>query len=152
MIYPSTTTLREIRAAGPCGIRKADNCGWGKLLSGLGEKHRKPNLDREVTVLEVLTINGFDDALWILRVPSLDRLSRHFKAWCAEQVLPIFEEYRPGDIRVRNQIAMMRNDDATADERAAAWDAARDAARATAWDAASDAQERQLRGMIGGGV
>jgi len=144
MIYPSTTTLREIRAAGPCGIRKADNCGWGELLSGLGEKHSKPNLDREVTVLDVLTINGFDDALWVLRVPSLDRLSRHFQAWCVEQVLPIFAKFRPDDRRVHNQIAMLRNDAATAGDRGAARDAA--------WDAARDAQERQLRGMIGGVV
>jgi len=159
--FHSTTTLREIRAAGPCGIRKADNCGWGRLLAGLGEPHSKPNLDREVTVLEVLTINGLDDAIWVLRCPSLDRLSRHFRAWCAEQVLHNFEADRPDDPRVRNQISMLRNDDASAAASAAARAAARAAADA-AWAAASAAasaaesaaaraaQERQLRLMIGG--
>lgn len=140
--FHSTTTLREIRAAGPCGIRKTDNCGWGKLLAGLGEPHSKPNLDREVTVLEVMTINGLDDAIWVLRCPSLDRLSRHFQAWCAEQALHHFEVERPDDPRILNQIAMLRNDAASQDDRAAARDAAGAAAGA--------AQDRQLRLMIGG--
>ena len=88
-------------------------------------------------------------------------LSRHFQAWCAEQMLEIFEPERPDDARVHEHIAMLRNDVATPEERAAAraaaravaWDAARDAARAAAravaWDAAWDAQERQFRRMIG---
>jgi hypothetical protein len=124
----------------------------------------------------VLDSNGLDDALWVLSyaMPD-DRLARHFQAWCAEQVLPIFEAACPGDMRVRDQIAMLRNDAASDAERAAAWAAARaaaraaasdaawaardaasaaasDAARAAAWAAASDAaraaQEKQLRKML----
>jgi hypothetical protein len=143
MGFHSTTTLREIRAASPCGIRKGDSGGWANLLRGLDEPHGKPNLDREVTVLEVWEINNFDDALWVLRCPSLERLSRHFGAWCAEHVLHLFEAERPGDLRPMQAIAVARDDSATPEERAAArtaaWAAAGTAARAAAWAAAGTA-------------
>jgi hypothetical protein len=128
--------------------------------------------NESLPLLTVLDINGLDDAIWVLSyaMPD-DRLARHFQAWCAEQVLPLFVADRPNDNRVANQIAMLRNDIATDGERAAAraaaeaaaawgaaWDAAaRAAARAAAawgaaWDAARDAQERQLRALIGGAL
>lgn len=166
MQYHTQTTLAEIRAQGPC------EDGWTKLLAHLGKTKAD---DEPLDLLTILDSNGLDDALWCLRVPSLERLSRHFQAWCAEQVLPIFERERPDDMRVRNQIAMLRNDDASDQERdaardaawdaaryaawdaardaarAAAWAAARAAARAAAWDAAAwDAQEKQLRKMLAG--
>ena len=168
MNYASTTTLNEIRSQRPC------KDGWEKLLSGIGKTIAD---DEPLSLLTILDINGLDDALWCLRVPSLDRLSRHFQAWCADQVLHVFEAERPSDSRVRDQIAMLRNDSATDAARAAAldaaraaaraaaldaaraaaraaaldaaWDAARAAAWAAAWAAALDAQERQLREMIG---
>jgi hypothetical protein len=140
-----TTTLNAIRMACPCKE------GWENLLSHLG----KTKADEEpLPLLTILDSNGLDDALWVLfhvMQPEHDRLSRHFQAWCAEQVLHLFEEKCPGDTRVRAQIAMLRNDAATPDKRtaaraaarAAAWDAAwvaaRDAARAAAGDAAGDA-------------
>ena len=154
--YASTTTLRRIRCAQPC----AD--GWQKLLDHLGKTSAD---DEHLDLLTVLDSNGLDDALWVLSyaMPD-DRLARHFQAWCAEQVLPIFEAERPGDMRVRDQIAMLRNDgamaaamDAARDAAmAAAWDAAWDAARAAAsaaasaaaWDAARASQEKQLRKML----
>jgi hypothetical protein len=154
MEYNSITTLNEIRAHAPCEE------GWEKLLSHLGKTKAD---DEPLALLTIIESNGFDDALWCLRAKSLDRLSRHFQAWCAEQVLHHFEAERPNDMRVLDQIAMLRNDDATESERDAAWDAARDAARAAArdaardaaWDAAWDAQEKQwdaqekqLRSMI----
>ena len=162
--YASTTTLARIRAASPC------EDGWRKLLGSLGKTGAD---DEPLDLLTVLDSNGLDDALWVLSyaMPD-DRLARHFRAWCAEQVLHLFEAERPNDTRVRDQIAMLRNDEA--DEaagdaaRAAAWDAAGDAARAAAlaaaraaagdaaraaagdaaWDAARDAQEKQLRQML----
>ena len=134
MTYHHHTTLNEIRAAGPC----LD--GWTKLLKHLGKTQAD---DEPLDLLTILDSNGFDDALWCLRVPSLERLSRHYQAWCAEQVLHLFEADHPDDTRVRDQIAMLRRDDATDAERAAASDAARAAAsaaaRAAAWAAASDA-------------
>lgn len=129
MEYASTTTLNRIRAASPC------QDGWTKLLKHLGKTTAD---DEPLDLLTILDINGMDDALWVLSyaMPD-DRLARHFQAWCAEQVLPIYEAKHPGDTRVRNQIEMLRDDDATDD----ATDAARDAAWA--------AQEAHLRKMVG---
>ena len=166
--YASTTTLNAIRAASPC------EDGWTKLLAHLGKTRAD---DEPLELLTVLDSNGLDDALWVLsRAMPDDRLARHFQAYCAEQVLHIFEAQHPGDRRVREQIAMLRNDDATPKERTAARAAARAAAsvtasaaasvtasatawntaRAAAWAAASvggltasAAQEKQLRKMIG---
>jgi hypothetical protein len=128
-----TTTLNAIRAASPC------KDGWEKLLSHLGKTKAD---DKALPLLTILDSNGLDDALWVLSnamLPEHDRLSRRFQAWCAEQVLHLFEEKRPGDTRVRAQIAMLRNDGATPDERVAERVAAGDAARAAAGDAARDA-------------
>ena len=129
--YQSTTTLSRIRDEEPC------KDGWAKLLAHLGKTAAD---DEPLDLLTVLDSNGLDDALWVLScaMPE-DRLARHFQAWCAEQVLPIFEAELPGDMRIRNQIAMLRNDAASDAERAAASDAAWAAARAAASDAASDA-------------
>ena len=146
--YHSTTTLNAIRKASPC------EKGWLKLLKHLGKTKAD---DEPLDLLTVLDSNGLDDALWVMSYAKPDdRLARHFQAWCAEQVLPIFEAERPNDRRVRDQIAMLRNDDATYEDRATVWDAARTAARATvrasawasAWTAARNAQERQLRKML----
>ena len=155
MTFCTTTTLNEIRACKPC------EDGWQKLLKHLGKTKAD---DDPLEILTVLESNGLDDALWCLRVPSLERLSRHFQAWCAEQCLHLFEAERPKDNRVRHQIEVIRNDAASAAERAAAraaardaaWDAAWAAERAAAWaaraaaqGAARTAQESQLRKMIG---
>ena len=163
MAYKSTTTLAAIRAASPC------EPGWKKLLAALG----KTKADNEpLDLLTVLNSNGMDDALWVMSfaMPD-DQLARHFQAWCAEQVLHIFEAVRPDDRRVRDQIEMLRRDDATKAERdaaraaadaaawaaaGAAWDAAEaaDAARAAAeaaW-AARAAQESRLRKMLNEGA
>ena len=137
--YQSTTTLNRIRDALPCRE------GWEKLLAHLGKTKAD---DEPLQLMTVLDSNRLDDALWVLSyaMPD-DRLARHFQAWCAEQVLLIFEAERPTDTRVRDQIAMLRNDEATAAARdaaraaarAAAQDAAQDAAWAAAWAAAQDA-------------
>ena len=156
LAYKSTTTLAAIRAASPC------ESGWKKILATLG----KTKADNEpLDLLTVLNSNGLDDALWVMSfaMPD-DRLARHFQAWCAEQVLHIFEAVRPDDRRVRDQIEMLRRDDATKAERDAAMDAVRDAAMDAvrdaamdaamdavmdaAWDAAMDAQESRLRKML----
>jgi len=140
------TTLDEIRSKRPC----ID--GWGKLLASLG----KTAADNEpLPLLSVLDSNGLGDALWVLSFvmqPEHDRLSRHFQAWCAKQVLYLFETKHPTDNRVRDQIKMLRNDSATQEKRDTARAAARDAAWDAAWDAARDAawdaQEKQFRKML----
>ena len=129
--YHSTTTLNAIRKASPC------EKGWLKLLKHLGKTKAD---DEPLDLLTVLDSNGLDDALWVMSYAKPDdRLARHFQAWCAEQVLPIFEAERPNDRRVRDQIAMLRNDDATYEDRAAARAAAEAAARAASWAAARTA-------------
>ena len=126
--YASTTTLNAIRAASPC------EDGWTELLAHLGKTRAD---DEPLELLTVLESNGLNDALWVLSYAMPDnRLARHFQAWGAEQVLHIFEAERPNDRRVREQIAMLRNDDATPIAIPAAKAAAWAAARATARDAA----------------
>lgn len=111
MTYNTTTTLAAIRKADPC------HDGWTKLLKHLGKSKAD---DEPLDLLTVLNSNGIDDALWVLSyaMPD-DRLARHFQAWCAEQVLHVFEAEHPDDTRVRDQIAMLRNDSASDSERAA---------------------------------
>lgn len=129
--YASTTTLRRIRDASPC------EDGWKKLLKHLGKTAAD---DEPLDLLTVLNSNGLDDALWVLSFAMPDgRLARHFQAWCAEQVLHLFEAERPNDGRVRAQIETLRNDDAKEEERKAAWRAAWGAAMDAAWGAAKDA-------------
>jgi hypothetical protein len=145
MPYASSTTLAAIRAASPC------EDGWRKLLGALGKTSAD---DEPLDLLTVLDSNGLDDALWVLSyaMPD-DRLARHFQAWCADQVLHLFEAECPDDTRVRDQIAMLRNDEADDAARAAAWAAARAAAwgrrtgrrRAAAWAAARDAARAAAR-------
>jgi len=134
--YASTTTLAAIRAAHPC------EGGWRKLLGHLGKTAAD---DESLPLLTVLDSKGLDDALWVLsKAMPDDRLARHFGAWCAEQVLHLFEAERPEDMRPRQAIAVARDDDATEEQRAAAgaaaWAAAEAAARvaagAAAWAAA----------------
>jgi hypothetical protein len=141
MNYTTTTTLNRIREASPC----ADE--WAKLLAYLGKTQAD---DEPLELLTVLDSNGYDDALWVLShaMPD-DRLARHFQAWCADQVLHVFEAKNPGDTRVRDQIAMLRNDDATDEEREVArravWVTASTdaelAAKAAAWRDVGDASE-----------
>jgi hypothetical protein len=132
MEYASTTTLAAIRAQSPC-----EN-GWRTLLAHLGKTAAD---DEPLPLLTVLDSNGLDDALWVLScaMPD-DRLARHFQAWCAEQVLHLFERERPNDKRVRHQIATLINDRADAAARAAARAAAGAAARASARAAARAAR------------
>ena len=120
----TTTTLNAIRAQQPC------HDGWTKLLAHLGKSKAD---DAPLLLLTILDSNDLDDTLWVLQNTKCDeRLSRHFGAWCAEQVLHIFEAAMPGDMRPRNAIAAARNDNLD--------DAAGAAARAAAWDAAGGAR------------
>ncbi len=153
MTYHAYTTLNVIRVHIPC------EDGWEKLLAHLGKTEAD---DEPLHLLTILESNGLNDALWCLQAKSLDRLSRHFQAWCAEQVLHLFEAERPDDTRVRDQIAMLRNDEATQEQRAAARAAAHHAARAVlgaaaawnaawaaAWDNAWDAARAAARAVLG---
>ena len=131
MNYADTayTTLNAIKAANAC------EGGYRKLCKALGKTKAD---DEPVSLISILDSNGLDDALWVLSyaMPGAERLARHFQAWCAEQVLHLFESERPGDMRVRDQIEMLRRDDATSEERSAARVAALAATLAAARGAA----------------
>lgn len=134
--YNSTTTLRRIREGSPESGRACKR-GYTKLIKTLGKTKGD---DGPVTVLQVLDSNGLNDAIWVLSyaMPD-DRLARHFQAWCAEQVLHLFEAEFPGDMRVRDQIAMLRNDSATEEQREVARAAALAAAGRALWGASQAA-------------
>ena len=136
----SQTTLNAIRAHSPC------KPSWEKLLAGLGKTKAD---DEPLPLLQILDILNLDDVLLVLQITKCDdRLSRHFGAWCAEQVLHLFETAMPGDMRPRQAIECTRNDIATQEDRAAAWDDARAATRADAWADAWEKQEAHLRKML----
>ena len=146
------TTLNQILKHNPCGQNPSDKEGWMKLLNYLG----KTEPDNEpLPILTILESNGFEDALWALKVvEGYDREIRLFLCWCACQLLSDFEHYYPRNTNIRYCIetsALYAEglEGAVARDAAknAAWDAARDvardvaraAARAAAWTAAWDA-------------
>lgn len=94
-----TTTLHQIRLAGPCGTRpvsyanpgdisgKPELTGWLKLLAGLEAKYGKPYEWGEVLPFEdIVEINGLADALWCCRTrPDHNDSWQVFDAWCVTQ-------------------------------------------------------------------
>lgn len=124
------TTLNAIRVHQPC----AD--GWAKLLAHLG-KTRADNQPLHITT--VLDSNGVGDALWCLRaVTGHQREIRLYAVWCARQVQHLMTD--PRSIAALDVAERHANGQATDDELAAAWAAARDAA-----NAARAAQSAELR-------
>ena len=144
-----TTSFRLLHDAGACKERYRF---LAKALGGIKAYGR----DTPITLLQILDINGFDDALWALRAcDDAETFSRLLACDYAEHVLPIFETQYPDDDRPRKAIAVSRrhaHGEATDAELSAAWAAwhaagadARDAARAAgaaawaAWHAAGAA-------------
>ena len=91
------TTFRKIKSFNPCKV------GWDKLM----ELNPEKDMDKEVTILEILNHNGVKDAFWALR-------TQEYKDYCliladvAESVLHIFEEKYPNDKRPRKAINAIR--------------------------------------------
>ena len=147
-----TTTLRKIRAAGPCGMRLEDGqrVGYLKLRHHLGKGYGDAT---PVDIATILDSNGLDDALWCLRaVDGHAREMRLYAVWCARQVQSLMED--PRSVTALDVAERYANGAASDDELAAArdaasaastwaaasaasaWAAARDSARAAAWCAA----------------
>lgn len=122
-------TLSAIRQHSPC----AD--GWQKLLAHLG----KTKADDEPLLLStILESNGLDDALWCLRALPAEH-NNAVRLLVCDLVEPALAFVPKGEARPRQAVETARRfarGEATDEELAAAWDAARDAASATAWDAA----------------
>ena len=134
-IQTMQTTLNKIKLHSPC------KDGWEKLLNHLNKTQSD---DESLELRTILESNGLHDTIWALRaVECKDKEIRLFAADCAELVLPIFEKDYPNDKRPSLAIQAARdyaNGLITMEElRAAASDAASDAAWAAASDAASDA-------------
>ena len=164
-----TTSFRLLHDAGACKERYRF---LAKALGGIKAYGR----DTPITLLQILNINGLDDALWALRAcPDSDTFARLLACDYAEHVLRIFETRYPDDYRPREAIAVSRRyarGEATEAEltaagyaTGAAWDAAGYAtgaagdaagdAAVAAGDAAGDAermwQEARLRELLEGG-
>ena len=81
-----STTLRLIKAAGPCGQRpgyfagKQELTGWLKLLNFLGKTEAD---DEPLSFDTILESNGLPEALWCARTRP-DRVDtwRAYGAWC----------------------------------------------------------------------
>lgn len=143
-----TTSFRLLHDAGACRERYRF---LAKALGGIKAYGR----DTPITLLQILNINGLDDALWALRAcPDSDTFARLLACDYAEHVLRIFETRYPDDYRPREAIAVSRRyarGEATDAELSAARDAAwyaagivaraaaRADARTVAWAAAGDA-------------
>ena len=121
------TTLNEIRSHTPC------ESGWKTLLRGLG----KTTGDNEpLRIAQILDISKLYDALWCLRaVDGHKREIRLYAVWCARRVQHMMTD--PRSIAAIDVSERFANGEATEDELAATWAAAR------------DHQEQQLRKMIG---
>ena len=145
-----TTSFRLLHDAGACKERYRF---LAKALGGI----KAYGVNTPITLLQILNINGFDDALWALMAcDDAETFSRLLVCDYAEHVLHIFEAEYPDDYRPRMVIEVSRRyarGEATDAELSAAWyaawaagDAARaawyaagDAARGAAWYAARDA-------------
>ena len=148
-----TTTLAEIKAAGPCQDR------WRHALRNPAVK--KICADTPITVRQIVETVGLNDALWCLRaMPGHDDKWRFFAVSCARRVqhlmldprsvaaLDVAERYALGQATdeelaaasdAARDAAWAARAAARASARAAARAAASDAAWAAAWAAASDA-------------
>ena len=126
------TSFKLLHDAGACKERYRF---LAKALGGIKAYGR----DTPITLLQILNINGLDDALWALRAcPDSDTFARLLACDYAEHVLRIFETRYPDDYRPREAIAVSRRyarGEATDAELSAAWYAA-GAAAVAAWYAA----------------
>ncbi|MBL8965141.1 MAG: hypothetical protein JNK70_13885 [Phycisphaerae bacterium] len=97
-----TTTLNRIRDCGPC------TTGWRKLLDYLGKDF---DPDAEINLLTLLDSNNVPDLLWTLRATVQDsrKVASRLAIEFAEQVLPIFEQRYPDDLRPRQAIQAARD-------------------------------------------
>jgi len=160
-----TTSFRLLHDARACKERYRF---LAKALGGI----KAYGVNTPITLLQILDINGFDDALWALRAcDDAETFSRLLVCDYAEHVLHIFEAEYPDDYRPREAIAVSRRyarGEATDAELSAAWpaawsaagsaarNAAGSAAESAAWSAAGSAAERQwqearLRELLEGG-
>lgn len=78
----ATTTLRQIRRAGPC------ESGWTMLVRGLGVDYHTAKFNEEpISLLRIMEINGLQDAVWALGTfPELGIDKRKFAIACVDNM------------------------------------------------------------------
>ena len=143
------TTLNLLRKAGAC------EKGYKKLAEHLGGA-LKYGKNTPIPLTVVLSSNGLDDTLWILRatIEPADALARDFAADCADSVRHLIDDDRSiSAISVARRHARGQASDADlAAARNSAWAAARaaamDAAWAAAWAAARAAFAENFRARL----
>ncbi len=140
-------TLKQLRE------NKACVSGYNKVVSTLKgieydcnrETYIRFKHDDPISLVSILESNGIEDTLWCLRVNDAEwaRDSRLFAVWCARQVQHLMNDER--SINALDVAEKFANGEATQDDLAAAWDAARDAAWVVAWVVAWDAARDAAR-------
>ena len=150
------TTLKQIRAAGPCGLHLTEDgerTGYLKLKHYFGKGYGD---NTPISIATVIDSNGLDDALWcLLAVKGHQREMRLFAVWCARRVEPLMADERSamvGAFVERHANGVATDAELVAARRAAwdsAWEAAMDsvmgAAMGTVWDTAWDAARGAAR-------
>lgn len=118
---PITITLRQILDAGPC---------YDPRNKGLLPQDH--DLDAPISFREIVKKVGAEDAIWCFSIlPGHDSLKRHFAVDCADRMKHLMTDERSiNALSVARRHAMGQ---ATDEELAVAWDAARIAAWAAAW-------------------
>ena len=122
--------LGDILEHNPCGQNKQNGRpakGWRKLLAGLGMTAEKYDSEYEISLGDVLVINGLNDALWCFRVLDWSDVKVRRKV-IAATILPAVERASlfATDARVLDCVSALRlwcEGDDTVDLLAAAWTA-----------------------------
>ena len=165
-----SVTLPALRFMGACfnGYNKVVRAIQGREFSNddrLRESYIRFAHKDKIPLLQILELNGLDDALWALRcVPGCDRDARLFAVWCARQVQCLMTDKR--SVAALDVAERFANGQATENEldaardaawaatwntaRAAAWAGAQYAARAKTWDTARAAQTQMFIAMCNG--
>ena len=113
-----TTTLRKIRAAGPCGMRLEDGqrVGYLKLRHHLGKGYGD---DTPVDIATIIDSNSLDYALWCLSaVDGHAREKLLYADWCVREVPSLKED--PSCVTALDGAERNANGAASDDELAAA--------------------------------
>ena len=121
------TTLRKIRAAGPCGVPLEDGqrVGYLKLKFLIGKGYGDD--DTPIDIATIIDSNGLDYALWCLRaVDGHAREMRLYAVWCARQVPSLMDD--PSGVTALDVAERNANGAASDYERAAARAAGAEAA------------------------
>jgi hypothetical protein len=90
-----------------CKEHDACKDGYRTLKQSLPKSHGK---DQPISLLHILESNGLGDAIWALRATIEDgqNIAVEFAVCSAKNVLHIYEQYNPGDSRVRDCLKAVR--------------------------------------------